>query len=311
MTGAERLTGRVVAVHRGQCDVDVEERPHWVLCSVRGSFRDLTDGSRRTEVNSLAVGDIVDLTLTDETHGVVEALHPRFSELSRPAVHRDHLKQVLCANIHQVAILVSLREPRFKSQVIDRLLVIALWGNVSPIIILSKTDLGEKAEVDSIRDMYKGLDVPFIPLSSVTGEGLEEVRALLKNKITAFCGQSGVGKSTLLNSIMGEERVPTMEISAKTGKGRHTTSWAEIFTTKDGKIIDLPGNKQFDLFEIPREVVGQFLPDFQKLSEGCKFQPCSHTHEPKCAVRSAVESGALNADRYRNYCRIFETVGAK
>ena len=303
---------QVVAVHRGQVDVIVEGEKDWTLCSVRGHLRELKKDEKREEITTLAVGDMVKIECLQKGIGVVEEILPRRSELSRPSTHRKHLKQMLCANVDQVCILVSIREPRFKSQVIDRLVVIALWGNVTPIVLVSKMDLARPGDFENIAEMYSGFQVPVVALSTVSHTGVDEVCDLTQDKITAFCGQSGVGKSTLLNKILGEEIAPTQEVNRKTSKGKHTTTWAEIFPLKNGgQIIDLPGNQQFGLWKIPEDMVSQFLPDIQAWGEECHFQPCSHIHEPKCRVKQAVEAEELNPDRYRNYVRIYESVSDK
>ena len=303
------IKAQVVATHRGQVDVILEGEKDWTLCSVRGHLREIKKNERRELVNTLAVGDEVMVSLLEKGRGVVEQVLPRRSELSRPSTHQKHLKQILCTNVDQVCIMVSIRQPKFKSQVIDRLVVIALWGNVTPIILVTKTDLDKKNEFEAIKDMYAGFQVPIIALSSVEGRGVDEVRKLTENKITAFCGQSGVGKSTLLNKLLGEEIAPTQEVNRKTSKGKHTTTWAEIFPLDNGaQIIDLPGNQQFGLWKIPEDMVAHFLPDIEEWGRECHFQPCSHIHEPKCRVRQALNDGDLNPDRYRNYVRIYESV---
>lgn len=309
---SELKKAQVVAVHRGQVDVIVEGEKDWTLCSVRGHLKELKKDEKRKEITPLAVGDKVKVEVLRKGIGVVEEIIPRYSELCRPSTHRKYLKQVLCANVDQVCILVSIREPRFKSQVIDRLVVIALWGNVTPIVLVSKIDLAKKGDFEKIEEMYSGFQIPIVALSSVSSEGIEQVRKLTRNKITAFCGQSGVGKSTLLNKILGEEIAPTGEVNRKTSKGKHTTTWAEIFPLEEGgQIVDLPGNQQFGLWKIPEDMVSHFLPDVQAWGEECHFQPCSHIHEPKCRVKQAVEDGELNPDRYRNYVRIYESVAEK
>jgi ribosome biogenesis GTPase len=300
----------VVAVHRGQVDVLVDGEKDWTLCSVRGHLRELIKDEKRETVTKLAVGDRVKIDVLRKGIGVVEEIEERRSELSRPSTSRKHLKQVLCANVDQVCIMVSIRQPRFKSQVIDRLVVISLWGNVSPIILVTKMDLAEAAEFAKIRQMYAGFDLPILALSVEDKRGVEEVRQLTVDKITAFCGQSGVGKSTLLNELLGEELAPTQEVNRKTSKGKHTTTWTEIFPLPGGgQVVDLPGNQQFGLWEIPEDMISHFLPDFETWGRECHFQPCSHIHEPKCRVKEALEAGDLNPDRYRNYVRIYESVG--
>jgi len=302
----------VVAVHRGQVDVVVEGEKDWTLCSVRGSLRELKKDEKRESITNLAVGDDVKIQVLRKGIGVVEEILPRRSELCRPSTHRKHLKQILCANVDQVCIMVSVREPRFKSQVIDRLVVIALWGNVTPIVLVTKMDLVKAEEFDRIAEMYSGFQIPIIALSSVDKTGVDRVREITKDKLTAFCGQSGVGKSTLLNEILQEELAPTQEVNRKTSKGKHTTTWAEVFPLPEGgQIVDLPGNQQFGLWKIPEDMVSHFLPDFEKWGQECHFQPCSHIHEPKCRVKQALEEGDLNPDRYRNYIRIHESVSDK
>ncbi|GAA0358792.1 ribosome small subunit-dependent GTPase A [Bacillus horti] len=261
-------------------------------CRARGVFK-------KKKITPL-VGDHVSFEGSVEEEGTVTEIHERKNELIRPPI----------ANVDQALLVFSVDEPEFSPILLDKFLVHIEKANITPVICLTKLDLSvtpltEYPEIE----VYQKLGYPFYMTSSVSKHGVEEIEDFLANKITVFAGQSGVGKSTLLNAINPELDIETAEISTRLGRGRHTTRHVELIKLpKGGLVADTPGFSQLDFIDIAPEELGSLFIEFNELSPSCKFRECLHKNEPKCGVKDAVEQGEIAEHRYKHYLQFLETI---
>ncbi len=273
-------------------------------CTVRRVLRTL----RINERSAVTVGDRVRFSITEERKGieqagVVEHVEPRTSELKRSAGRREH---AVAANIDNVVIVSSADMPKPRPNLVDRYIVSALHGRMKPIICMNKIDLADADEVDAFLKIYRDIGHETLAVSAESGRGIEQLRALLANHSTVFAGQSGVGKSSLLNAVQPGLKLKVGAVSEDSTKGRHTTSLASLLKLDGGGyVVDTPGVRSFDLSCVPRELLESYFVDFAKLVPDCKYPDCTHIHESECAVKSAVEAGELSIARYESYVRLF------
>lgn len=267
-------------------------------CTVRRLVRTLDRSAR----NAVVPGDHVLVRPADQATGVIERVQPRHGVLSRHAGHKEH---VIAANVDQAVIVVSAAEPKLKPGVVDRFIVSAERGEIRPIICINKLDLVRPEALQPIAGVYAQLGYDIVLVSALRGAGVGRLRALLRGRQSVVSGQSGVGKSSLLNAIEPDLLRPTSGVSADSGKGRHTTRVAEMLPLScGGWVIDTPGIRQLDLWDvIPEEVEGYFR-EFRPFVARCKFPDCSHLHEAECAVRAAVDEGYITRMRYASFVRI-------
>lgn len=287
----EFMRGRVLSISSKGYDVQVDEQ--MILCTPKGVLK--KDPSRQK--NLITIGDFV---LIDNTSIVY--VEERKSFLSRAENLSRKKEQLIAANIDQVFIVASIEDPSLKPSLIDRYIIAARSGNMQPIIVINKLDLLQKsAFYKDFKKAYSHLEIPFIEVSAKTKKNLTKLKAAMKNKTSVFSGQSGVGKTSILNELLGLE-MRVGEVAQKTRKGAHTTTSSKLIPLKDGGFcIDTPGIKSFGLWDIDKDNLSSYFPDFDELSGGCKFQPCHHFHEPQCAVKEAVDNGKLSQVRYESY----------
>ncbi len=290
----------MVVSHSGQWAFVLMEGKE-VLCTI-------SDTLSAGKASVLAPGDEVLVEYAGPDQPYVSAMAPRRTKLSRPAqAHAQAREQVIAANIDVLVVVASVLKPRFKPGVVDRFLIAAQAGGVEPLLVVNKMDLVE-APPDAVKP-YLDLDFPVVYASCETGRGIEELRGLLRNRLAAVGGQSGVGKSSLLNNLSPTLNIDTQEVSATTDKGKHTTTSARLYLLDEGtRLIDTPGIRQLGLWEVSQEEVAYYFPEMAELSLGCKFRNCTHTHEPDCAVRASVDAGGIPLRRYRSYLRIRESL---
>lgn len=292
--------GVVVGISSGLYQVDSQN--HSFTCSARGSLTAYDTGY----TNVVAVGDEVLFSAPDSGRAVIERVQPRRTCLSRPDVFYPHLRQVIVANVDQLLIVSSFREPAIWFELIDRYLIASARHGLKPVICLNKIDLasGETAYRQSMQPyLTLGYDVLFT--SAVAGQGIDELRATLRNRGTVLAGLSGVGKSSLLNAVQPGLRLKTGLVGDRSHEGRHTTPKVSLLRlTVGGYVVDTPGIREFGLWDVSQEELDAYFREISAHAPGCRFPGCSHIHEPDCAVRAAVRRGEIAASRYDSYVKI-------
>ena len=239
---------------------------------------------------------------TDPKEGVIERVEPRHGCICRAVRGRQ---QVLVANVDQLAIVTSVAEPRLKPNLIDRLLVAAEKGGVRPLICINKIDLGDPADLQPLVGVYSQMGYEVLLLSAKTGFGVERFRRAMLGRANVVAGQSGVGKSSLLNAIDPSLHLHVQPVSEDTEKGKHTTTTARLLPMAGGGyVVDTPGMRQFRLWDVTAEEVAGFYRDVRPYVNLCHFPDCTHTHEDDCAVKNAVADGQLDERRYESYCHL-------
>lgn len=249
-------------------------------------------GNFRKKGQTPYVGDFVDFSAEDHSEGYILAIHDRKNSLVRPPI----------VNIDQAVVIMSVKEPDFNANLLDRFLVLLEHKAIEPIVYISKMDLlTSPDEIAVIQKQYQEIGYQFCTF-------LDELLPLLTDKVTVFMGQTGVGKSTLLNKIAPDLKLETGEISDSLGRGRHTTRAVSFYNVNGGKIADTPGFSSLDYEITNAEDLNKAFPELRRLSRLCKFRSCTHTHEPSCAVKDAVESGELWQSRYDNYLQFLSEI---
>lgn len=257
-----------------------------------------------------AVGDIVEVDVSNSPDYRIEHILKRRNTLSRYGGGSYQKEVIVAANIDQVVITVSWRMPLIKPGLIDRYLCIANINELTPIICINKMDLCEYEEdVDELAAYYEMLHIPVIRCSTVTGRGIEELRELLRGKDSVFSGQSGTGKSSIINSLEPGLELATGEVSNFNEKGKHTTTQAVLLPWSfGGHLLDTPGLKTINLHSDSKKLIPTVFPGFEELSTRCRFSDCTHTHEEDCAVLEALENDVIPIERYDSYVRILQSL---
>jgi ribosome biogenesis GTPase len=256
--------------------------------------------------NPLAIGDGVLVRRTTHEQGTIEKLLPRRNELARAAPGRAALKHVLVANLDLLLVVSAVRDPAPNLARLDRFLVIAEQAQIPAMVIVSKIDLGNSAEAEHLYQPYRTAGYTVLLTSAATGAGVDAVRGVLRDKVSAMVGPSGVGKSTLLNTVQPGLCLRTATVSERTGKGRHTTSVAELLALDaGGYVADTPGLRGIEPHDLDPEMLDHFFPEMCPYLGGCRFAGCTHLHEPDCVVRAAVAASAIAASRYDSYVKLY------
>lgn len=269
-----------------------------------------------TSTNPIAVGDLVDVDIEEgEESIVITKIYDRKNYITRQSPHNKHLHHIVATNLDQSILLVTLKDPKTSTGFIDRFLVASEAYHVPAIIVFNKTDLHkekEKVKFEKVKNIYEKIGYKVFAMSINENKGIQEVKALLKNKITLISGHSGVGKSSFINSILPENISKTQEVSEWSGKGLHTTTFAEMFDLPfGGKIIDTPGMREFAMMDIEPNELSHYFPEMKALINDCRFNNCMHIEEPGCAVKAAVEENKISPDRYISYLNILESIENK
>jgi len=254
----------------------------------------------------VAVGDRVEIELLDDGTGIIEEVLPREKEFFRMApAARGIYKQILLANPDQVFLIFTVAEPEPSLRMLDRFLVITEKQEIPVVIIANKVDLTGMAEAKKIYGVYEDLGYPVLYTSAKNGRGVDELAGLLKNKITAFSGPSGVGKSSLLNQVQPDLGLRVGGLKDSSQKGRHTTVVRQLFPLEEGGFVaDMPGLRSLSLWDTEPEELDGYFPELKALVADCQFNDCTHINEPGCAVKAAVDSGSVDAGRYDSYARL-------
>lgn len=268
-----------------------------------------------TSTNPIAVGDYVDVIpeAGQETGWVIDGIHDRRNYVNRVSPARRKRHHIIASNLDQSLLVATLRDPRTSMGFVDRFLIACEAYHVPAVIAINKSDLFgelEEAMFHFWREVYEPIGYTVLRVSGSTGEGFDMLRAILAGKTTLFSGHSGVGKSTLINQLMPGLELRTKEVSDWSGKGMHTTTFAEMFDLPDGgAIIDTPGVREFGLVDIEDQELAHYFPEMRARMDDCQFNNCLHTNEPGCAIKQAVANGLISEERYISYCTILDGLG--
>ena len=271
----------------------VAENEKIYKCLARGKFK-------KERINPL-VGDEVKFTITnsEKREGVIEQIFPRKNELKRPKI----------ANLTQLILVVSMKMPSPDLLLLDKQLAFAQFMRLKANIVLNKVDLENIEEIEKIAKLYEKIGYKVIQTNAKQGIKVEKIKELLKDEITAFAGNSGVGKSTLINSIFAQELTQEGDISDKNQRGKNTTTSTTLYKYMENSYIaDTPGFSTFEINEIPKEDLCHYFVEFVPYLDKCEFQGCSHIKEEKCGVKEAIESGNISLQRYENYVKIYNNL---
>ncbi len=277
-----------------------------VECKIKGNFR--LKGIRST--NPIAVGDRVKITLNAEGTAFITEIEDRKNYIIRRASNLSKLSHIIAANLDQCMLIVTVNYPETSTTFIDRFLASAEAYRVPVCLVFNKTDRYSEEEssyLDALIHLYTHIGYPCLKISALNETGLDEIKQALKGKITLLSGHSGVGKSTLINAILPEQSLKTGEISTAHNTGMHTTTFSEMFPLEEGGyLIDTPGIKGFGTFDMEEEEIGHYFKEIFEFSANCKYNNCTHRHEPGCAVREAVEKHFISESRYTSYLSMME-----
>ena len=285
------------------------EQNDFVSCRIKGKFR--IKGIKST--NPIAVGDVVDFdidTTTDEKWGQIHTIHDRKNYIVRKSVNLSKQTHIIASNIDVVFLLITINNPVTTTSFIDRFLVTAEAYGIEAVLLFNKIDTFTEEVANEqlfLHYIYSTIGYTCLRVSAKTQHGIEELKAMMKDKICMFSGHSGVGKSTLVNILDPALNLKTKEISDSHAQGQHTTTFAEMFDLDFGaKIIDTPGIRGFGIVDMEAQEVGDYFPEFFELKEQCKFNNCLHKDEPNCAVKKALENDEIAWSRYQSYLKILE-----
>ncbi len=304
----------------------IESKDNYVLdenglsirCSLRGKFKKLYSYKKDKlhTYDVAAVGDFIEFDQIDQSTGVITKVYERNNYLSRKsprikgATYRgERLEQIIAANVNNLFIVVSTKEPRFNSRVIDRILVAALSAKIEPHIVINKIDLETEDEFNYWKELYESAGCKVYLTSAKNNVGIENIREAVKNEISVFWGQSGVGKSSILNSMYPVLNFKVGNISLQTSKGTHTTVTSILKEVEENTfVIDTPGIREIEPYGIQKIDLGHYFHEFSEYINDCKFNTCTHFHEPGCAVVYAVETGEISLERYESYLNLLDTI---
>jgi ribosome biogenesis GTPase len=270
-----------------------------------------------TSTNPVAVGDRVSFEIESAASAtaVIGEILPRHNYINRQSPRHKHQHHIVAANLDQTLLVATLKEPKTSQGFIDRFLVAAAMYHVTPLIVFNKADLYRQKEMDryeALRSMYEAIGYRVLLVSAATGQGMDELLATLTGKTTLLSGHSGVGKSSLLNSWFPGMNRKTQDVSGWSGKGQHTTTFAEMFDLlQGGKIIDTPGMREFGLVDISKQELSHYFSEMKPLLQDCQFNNCLHYNEPGCAVKQAVQDGRIHEDRFISYLSILDSIEDK
>jgi len=261
--------------------------------------------------DQVVIGDRVRVELIDEEAHVIEEVFPRETAITRSRFGGRTIK-VLVANADRLLVVVAAAQPKPRPDLIDRLLVVGESGGVTPVIIVNKMDLDGAAEVaKGLEQVYLPLGYDVVRVSAAAGEGMDRLAEQLCEGIAALAGPSGVGKSSLVNALEPEHALRTGELSRKHGTGRHTTVSPSLIQLRCGGLVaDTPGFSDVGVWGVPREELDGCFPELRGLKASCRFRECSHLHEPDCAVRQALDEGAIDPGRFESYSTLYEESGS-
>ncbi len=270
-----------------------------------------------TSTNPIAVGDVVTVEMENELEGsvTITAIENRHNYITRTSPANKHKHHIIASNLDQSLLFATLKDPKTSQGFIDRFLITSEAYHIPSIIVFNKSDLYEAEELEKfaeVKSIYEAIGYKVMGMSIEQNLGVAEVKELLRDKTTLLSGHSGVGKSSFINIVLPELHLRTQDVSDWSGKGLHTTTFAEMFNLPfGGRVIDTPGIRELGLVDIPKQELAHFFPEMRALINDCQFNNCIHMNEPGCAVKSAVEEGDIHMDRYISYCNILDKIEEK
>jgi len=290
-----------------------DEAGNWHNARIKGVFK-IDD---ITSTNPVAVGDQVEIETEDkiENTAIITEIKPRQNYINRQSPRSKHQHHIIAANLDQSFLIATLKEPRTSQGFIDRFLVASESYHVQPSIIFNKADIYKKKEQDKFdlwSEIYGNVGYNVYRVSVKENAGIDALLGQVQGKTTLFSGHSGVGKSSLLNAILPNLQIKTQDVSEWSGKGMHTTTFAEMYDLPGGgTIIDTPGMREFGLVDISKQELSHYFPEMRARINDCQFNNCLHINEPGCAVKAAVVEGEITEDRYVSYATILESIEEK
>lgn len=270
-----------------------------------------------TSTNPIAVGDEVEMEIENiqEESATIDHIYDRRNYVARVSPHNKRQHHIIASNLDQSILFATLKDPKTSQGFMDRFLVSCESYHIPAIIVFNKSDLYKKKELEKfalLKGIYEAVGYKVLLVSVQDNIGIAEVKSLLHNKTTLLSGHSGVGKSTFINTVFPEFNLRTQEVSGWSGKGLHTTTFAEMFDLADGgQVIDTPGVREFGIVDIPKQELSHYFPEMKQLMNNCQFNNCMHINEPGCAVKDAVNKGTVSVDRYASYLTILDTMEDK
>lgn len=267
-----------------------------------------------TSTNPIAVGDLVEFELENEEGGnvIITELCPRRNYVNRISPANKRMHHIIASNIDQSVLIATIKDPKTSMGFIDRFLVTCEAFHIPAIVLFNKADIYREKELNIFqerKEIYERIGYRVLLTSVSSGEGIAELKKELENRSTLFSGHSGVGKSSLINAILGDSNIRTSEVSSWSGKGMHTTTFAEMYDLSfGGKIIDTPGMREFAIADIERSELSHYFPEMRTVLTNCQYNNCMHINEPSCAVKNAVMNGQISEERYISYCSILDSI---
>ena len=270
-----------------------------------------------TSTNPIAVGDTVTIQTENELEGsvTITEIADRRNYITRTSPANKHKHHIIASNIDQSLLFATLKDPKTSQGFIDRFLITSEAYRIPSIIVFNKSDLYQEPELEKfaeVKSIYEAIGYKVMPMSIEKNIGVDAVKDLLKDKTTLLSGHSGVGKSTFINAIFPDLQLRTQDVSGWSGKGLHTTTFAEMFNLPfGGRVIDTPGIRELGLVDIPKQELSHYFPEMRRLINDCQFNNCMHTNEPGCAIKEAVQQEVIHIDRYISYCNILDKIEEK
>jgi ribosome biogenesis GTPase len=279
---------------------------------IKGKFK--IDGF--TSTNPLAVGDVVNIENEEDIEStIITEIHPRKNYITRTSPHNKNQHHIIASNLDQSLLFATIKDPKTSTGFMDRFLVTSEAYQIPAIIVFNKIDLLDEKDylkLEHVKKIYEQIGYQIKTISLHTNEGIEEVKSVLQNKTTLLSGHSGVGKSTFINMLFPELELRTQDVSEWSGKGMHTTTFAEMFDLSiGGKIIDTPGIRELGLFAIDKYELAHYFPEMKALMHDCQFNNCIHINEPSCAIKNAVNDNSIDYNRYVSYLNILDSIQQK
>lgn len=290
-----------------------DKEGNWYNARIKGVFK--IDGI--TSTNPIAVGDEVETEIENETDrtAIITNILPRHNYITRQSPRVKHQHHIVAANLDQSFLIATIKEPRTSQGFIDRFLVAAEMFHVRSAIVFNKADIYRTKEMEKFnewKEMYEVAGYKVLLVSTKDNTGIDELKEELRDKTTLMSGHSGVGKSSLLNALIPDLAIKTADVSGWSGKGMHTTTFAEMYDLPfGGRIIDTPGMREFGLVDISKKELSHYFPEMRERLNDCQFNNCMHINEPGCAIKQAVMDGEIHEDRYVSYATILDSIEEK